>query len=106
MQQSNKNIDNILSSLNGIRRAQARPFMHTRVLAKMQEENSFWGRSVSFLGKPLVAICCLAFVVTANVYTVLNTDSSTEQEPVSSSNAVSDIMHNDNYILAVNDINP
>lgn len=108
MQHSNNHVDKILASLDGMQRANAKPFMHTRVLARLQEENSFWAHAVSFLTKPIIAFCCLAGIVVANVYTVIDADKNAvaEEEQTISPGAFADVMHNDNYILAVNDINP
>ncbi|MFT4094285.1 MAG: hypothetical protein QM640_11665 [Niabella sp.] len=105
MQRSSKDIEKILDSFNGMRRAEARPFMHTRVLARLREENTFWGRTVSFIARPVIAVVCLASVLIANIYTVIkseNTDTA-DISSVMASSSVSDILHNDNYVLAVND---
>lgn len=106
MKRSNNEIERILNSLDGISRADARPFMHTRVMANLREENSFWSKAVDFLGRPAVAITCLLAVLIGNTYTVLKADP-VEQDAQQASvpNTISDVLQNDNYILAVNDVN-
>lgn len=103
--------EEILNSLDGMSRAQARPYMYTRVMARLQEENSFWGRTTGFLTRPVMAIVCLSAVILANVFTVIKADytqAEQQQEEVTAfinSTSVSDVLQNDNYILAVNDTN-
>lgn len=95
--------ENILNSLDGVKRAQARPFMHTRVMARLQNEDNFWSRSVSFIARPAVAFSCLALVAAADVYTVFSSPKQ-EQETatISATHSSTDILQTDNYILAVN----
>lgn len=106
MKRSNSEIDEILNSLDGITRAEARPYMHTRITARIQEENNFWTRTVGFLAKPAVAIACILAVLLANTYTVINSDYTEPEVSTITSSVVSDGLQNENYILAVNDVNP
>ncbi|MCH5600254.1 hypothetical protein [Niabella ginsengisoli] len=105
MKRSNTEIEDILNSLDGISPANARPFMHTRVMAKIKEENNFWSRSVQFLAKPVIAFTCLSTIVIANIYTVINSDYEEQEASTVASNSISDVLQNDNYILAVADVN-
>ncbi|MCH5715664.1 hypothetical protein [Niabella hibiscisoli] len=106
MKRSNLEIDEILNSLDGISRAEARPYMHTRIMARIQEENSFWTKTVGFLTRPAVAIACVLVVLMANAYTVLNSEYPKQEVSTITSSVVSDGLQNENYILAVNDVNP
>ena len=107
MQSANKNIEDILNSLDGIKKAEARPFMYTRIMERLQEDHSFWGRTISLLSRPVIAFSCLAVVLLANVFTIINSATENQQESVSitSSNTVTDVLQNDNFILAVNGTN-
>ncbi|MGC4233499.1 MAG: hypothetical protein QM594_11020 [Niabella sp.] len=107
MKRSSTEIDDILSSLDGISRADARPFMYTRVMARIREENTFLARAVGFFARPVVAFACLSAVLAANVYTVFTSDYEQQDTvpPVASANLTSDVLQNDNYILAVSDVN-
>ncbi|WP_346236193.1 hypothetical protein ABDK00_016700 [Niabella insulamsoli] len=105
MKRSNSEIEEILNSLDGISRAEARPFMHTRVMGKMQEENNFWSRSIKLVTRPVIALSCLSVIVVANIYTVITTDYEEQESVTASSNTISDVLQNENYILAVNDVN-
>ena len=105
MKRSNTEIENILNSLAGISQAKARPFMHTRVLARLQEENNFWGRVAGFLTRPVIAFACLSAILVANIYTVINVDPNEQEAAAVASNITSDVLQNDTYILAVSDVN-
>ncbi len=106
MKRSNLEIDEILNSLDGVGRAEARPFMHTRIMARIREENNFWTKAVGFIARPAVAIGSVLVVLVANAYTVMNSDYSEPEVSSINSTVVSDGLQNENYILAVNDVNP
>lgn len=95
-------IDEILNSLDGISRAEARPYMHTRIMARLEEENTFWGRAVSLVAQPVFAFACLSLVLVANVYTIFNSGYEQQETATNSSNTVTDVLQNDNYVLAAN----
>lgn len=105
MKRSEHNIDEILGSLDGITRAEARPFMHTRVLARLQEDDvkSGWGRTVAFIARPVVAFTCLAAIIATNVFFVINTEKSDSESVTNNAPSVSEeFLQNDNLVLAVN----
>ncbi|MGJ7030710.1 hypothetical protein [Niabella hirudinis] len=95
-------IEAILNSLDGIKGAEARPFMYTRVRARLNEESNFWTRTSSIIAKPVVAICCLLSVVTVNVYLIIDANSKQKTETVFTAGTESDILQNENFILASN----
>jgi len=107
MKRSSTEIDNILNSLDGISRADARPFMHTRIMARIKDESTFLSRAVGFFARPVIAFACLSAVLLANAYTVFNSDYEQQQETssVASTSTFSDVLQNENYILAVSDVN-
>ncbi|WP_018630279.1 hypothetical protein [Niabella aurantiaca] len=94
-------IETILNSFDGIQRAESRPFMYTRVRARLSEESNFWTRTSSIIAKPVVAICCLVSVVTVNVYLIIKANNEQNTETVAAG-AESDILQNENFILASN----
>ena len=68
-------IENILNSFDNASKVEARPFMHTRVLAKLQDDKSVY----SFITKPaLVYIISLTLVVLNLVAIYYNTTKETE----------------------------
>lgn len=107
MNRSENKIDEILNSLDGIKRAEARPFMYTRVMARLQEDDvkSIWGRTVAFIARPVVALACLTAVIATNVIFVINSEKSDTEVSVAVTNSVSeDFLQNDNMVLAVNNL--
>ena len=70
--EKNKEIENILNSLDGIRKASPGHFFYTRVQARLQkEEISFWGRITAFLSKPRVALATLFLICLLNAAALL-----------------------------------
>ena len=59
-------IEQTLESLNGIKRAEANPFLFTRIKARMNRKANAWDRTISFVSKPLVALAVLALVMAMN----------------------------------------
>ncbi|MBO9592352.1 MAG: hypothetical protein J7599_05530 [Niabella sp.] len=95
-------IDSILNSLDGIQKAEARPFMHTRVMARLREESNFWTRAGSVIAKPAVAVCCLVTILTLNIYLIVDGNNKQQTETVTTAGTESDILQNENFILASN----
>ena len=73
-------IERTLQSLDGISRAEANPFLFTRIKARIDRNNGLWERTFSFVSKPLVAVAVLALVMSINGWSFLgNTNSSTTE---------------------------
>ena len=71
----NKNINNwvdeALNSLDDVKRATAKPYVLTRMNAKMQNSNSsIWDNVLQFISKPMVALVCMLILITFNVLVV------------------------------------
>lgn len=106
MNRSENNIEQILGSLDGMSQAEARPFMYTRVMARMQgEEKTIWGRAVSFIARPAIAMACVFAVIATNLYFVTQTEEvETEATSISNTSAVEDYWKNDDFLMTVNNI--
>lgn len=107
MNRSENKVDEILNSLDGMKRAEARPFMYTRVMARLQEDDvkSVWGRTVAFIARPAVAFACLAAVIVTNLFFVYDLEKSeTETVTTSASSVSEEFLQNDNMVLAVNNL--
>jgi len=60
-------VDETLSSLDSIKKAKANPFLFTRVMASLrQEEETGWGRVGHLLTRPAFAIAVLFLVILMN----------------------------------------
>lgn len=95
-----KKIDETLNSLDGIRRAEPRPFFYTRLMARLQQnERTVWETIGSFLAKPVVAVAGLCFVLVLNGFMLLRQDSgNTIQPQVHNEQLATD----NEYVLATN----
>ncbi len=105
MNRSENKAEDILNSLDGIKRATARPFMYTRVMAKMQEDDvkSVWGKTVELIARPAVALACLTAVIATNVFFVIKSENSeTETITATATSVTEEFLQNENMVLAVN----
>jgi hypothetical protein len=70
-----KKIDEVMHSMDSINRASPRPFLFTRLEARMQNEKNIWVKLSSFLVRPVVVFTCICFVLMINAMVIflLNT---------------------------------
>ena len=65
-----KRVEEVLNSLDGIRRAEPQPWLFSRIQARLgrevAEEKTVWGALGSFLSKPVVAIGGLCMIILLN----------------------------------------
>jgi hypothetical protein len=67
----NKLIDGALNSLDGAVRATPKPYLFTRLNARMQNEReSNWDRAFKLISKPAVAFTVLCLVIAVNTMVV------------------------------------
>ena len=60
-------VEKTLSSLDGMQRAAANPYLFTRIKARLEkEEKSFWGRALTFLSRPSVAVPAIVLTILIN----------------------------------------
>lgn len=105
MIRSQNEIENIFNSLDGIQRAVAKPFMHTRVQARLRnEEKNVWSKISAFIVRPVVAFATVIIILVLNYFIVKNDNAASQDSTtiVNSSNSASELLQNDSYILAVN----
>jgi hypothetical protein len=68
-----KNIDDALNSFDGANKAAPRPFLFTRLTARMnKEENSTWEKAVKFIARPAVAVAGLCLIIGINAVVIFN----------------------------------
>lgn len=66
------NINDILNSINNIQKATPKPYMYTRVIAKLQHnKNTIWEKLYSFITKPLVAFGFILLLLVLNTAAIL-----------------------------------
>jgi hypothetical protein len=60
-------VEKTLNSLDGIQRADANPYLFTRIKARLEtEEKSFWSRALTFLSRPSVAVPAIVLTILIN----------------------------------------
>ena len=59
-------IERTLQSLESVKRAEANPFLFTRIKARMNKKAGGWESVFSFLSKPAIAIAILVIVMAVN----------------------------------------
>jgi|LauGreDrversion4_2_1035121.scaffolds.fasta_scaffold270678_2 hypothetical protein len=65
------NIDLILDSLDGITPAEPRPFLHTRVMARLERNRSNpWVRTWNFVSRPAVYVSIIGCLMIMNLFTL------------------------------------
>jgi hypothetical protein len=69
-----------LDSLEGIQKAEASPYLFTRIKARLErEEKTVWGMAISFIGKPPIAIAAILLVVLINASVIFKSGSGQAQ---------------------------
>jgi hypothetical protein len=75
-----KKADKALESLEGIQRAEPRPYFFTRVKARLErDEKNIWEVTGAFLARPAIAIAGLCLILAINVVILIKKDTSTTQ---------------------------
>ena len=65
-----KKIDEVMHSIDSINRASPRPFLFTRLEARMQNEKNIWVKLSSFIARPVVALTCICFILIINAMVI------------------------------------
>ena len=82
-----KRIEEALDSLNGIRRAEANPFLYTRIQARLSQSRSAIEKVVMFAGRPAFAFLVLLIVLATNLTVMLkgtaDTSTAKQEQPQS-----------------------
>ena len=75
-------IEKTLDSLHGVKRAEANPFLFTRIKARMTRKVGIWDRTFSFASKPMVALAVLALVMAMNGWSYFGNNAATSADPL------------------------
>jgi len=74
-------VEKTLSSIDHTERAKANPFLYTRVMASLkEEEKGAWGKALSFINRPVIAFAAMLAIVIMNSL-VFFQSSETSQQP-------------------------
>jgi hypothetical protein len=64
-------IEEILNSLDGIQKADPKPFLATRVKASLQQKITIWDRVITNITKPIFVLTSIMVLLALNVFIVL-----------------------------------
>jgi hypothetical protein len=95
-----REVEKTLLSLEGLSRAEANPFLFTRIKARMQRETA-WEKITSFISRPVIAITALVLVMAINGWAVFGSEENTSAQ-TNESIAVSDIADEYNLFATTN----
>ena len=81
-QEIQQEVERTLGSLDNVQRAEANPYLFTRIKAALKkEERSAWGKAVGFMARPVVAFATLFLVLLINIAVFFTTrQQSTDEE--------------------------
>ena len=92
-------IEQTLQCLDGVKRAEANPFLFTRIKARMAKKDSVWERTFSFISKPIIAMAIVLLVMTVNGWALLGSDSN--NNTIGDSANVSELANEYNVVASV-----
>jgi hypothetical protein len=75
-----KKIDEVLQSMDNINRASPRPFLFTRLEARMMHQKNIWENLSSFVARPVVAFACICFVLIINATAIFMSDNTNNSQ--------------------------
>ncbi len=88
-------IESTLNSVDGIQRAEASPFLYTRIEAAMYARQSTWGRFSSQLAKPSFALATALLVLILNFWAFNSSSTNYETSAGVNSSDVEQMMANE-----------
>lgn len=86
----NNLVNEALQSLDDIKQADGKPFLFTRMKAKMQPSQtpSVWDTVLAFISKPSVAVSCITLIIAINAWAL--SDANTINTNTEDSYAIAD----------------
>ena len=71
-----KKFEEILHSIDGIKKASPPNFFFTRLEARMQKGKSIWEKVTSFVVRPAITFACICLVLMVNAVVILSSSKS------------------------------
>ena len=91
-----------MQCLDGVKRAEANPFLFTRIQARMNKNSHRWEeRAFSFISRPIIAVAIVVLVMTVNGW-ALWSGSGSNENPGSETANVSELANEYNVVASVN----
>ena len=86
-----RKVDEAMDSVLNIGRAHPAPFFYTRLMARINsQEQNYWERMSSFVGRPAFAFVTVSMVLMLNIFVAFNETSSAPSAPDISEFATAD----------------
>lgn len=79
MNQKQNKIDSILKSIDGIHRAEPRPFFFGRLLAAMGNKTLVWERLIAVITRPAIAYAAILLIIFMNAFAIIETRTGPER---------------------------
>ena len=92
-------IEQTLQCLDGVKRAEANPFLFTRIKARMAKKENAWERTFSFISKPAIAMAIVLLVMVVNGWALLGSGSN--ETVVGDAANVSELANEYNVVASV-----
>jgi hypothetical protein len=92
-------IEQTLQCLDGVKRAEANPFLFTRIKARMAKKDSVWERTFSFISRPVIAMAIVVLVMAVNGWALLGSNSN--DNVIGDSANVSELANEYNVVASV-----
>jgi hypothetical protein len=76
-----KEVELTLNSLDGVERAETRPFFYARLTARLQQESEagIWGKMILLLSRPAISLAILLTFLLINGYLLFSSLSSRQE---------------------------
>ena len=101
-EKTQQEIEQTLQCLDGVKKAEANPFLFTRIKARMAKKDSAWERTFSFISRPAIAMAIVVLVMAVNGWALLGSDSTNENSNGDNANAnVSELANEYNVVASV-----
>ncbi|HEV8271492.1 MAG TPA: hypothetical protein VGQ04_09335 [Chitinophagaceae bacterium] len=94
-------IEQTLQCLDGAKRAEANPFLFTRIKARMNKKANVWERTFSFISKPAIAVAIVVLVMAVNGWALWNSSGSGTDGTVTADTNVSELANEYNVVASV-----
>jgi hypothetical protein len=76
--QSEQWVNQAMESLDGLQRANANPFLYTRILARVKGANSRWEKTARFISRPSFAFAATALFLALNMWVIFQKNDKAE----------------------------
>lgn len=99
--EADRKIEQILDSLDGIGKAEPRPYFFTRVMARLErEQKTVWERAGAFISRPAVVVGSLVLVLVLNVFVLFRQDDQLSGANGTAVNLSGQLVTDNEYIIA------